>query len=80
MLRLLERPMNVTELIEASGLEQSAVSHHLKRLLLCHFVDVKQNGKERMYSVNKKTAAPLFRLMEKHVKTYCCKTCNHVTR
>lgn len=75
MLRLLKRPMNVTELVEASGLEQSAVSHHLKRLKICNFVTVKQSGKERVYSVNEETAGPLMRLMNTHVKKYCTKLC-----
>ena len=61
MLLLLKGPMNVTKLANKSGLEQSAVSHHLKRLKLCGFVTVQQNGKERVYSVNEDTVGPLFR-------------------
>lgn len=76
MLLLLEKPMNVTELMEASGMEQSAVSHHLKRLKICTFVKAKANGKERVYSVKEDTVAPLFRLMNKHVEKYCQKLCN----
>lgn len=75
MLLLLQKPMNVTELVKKSGLEQSAVSHHLKRLKLCNFVQVKVNGKERTYSVNEETVAPLFHLMNTHVKKYCSKLC-----
>jgi DNA-binding transcriptional ArsR family regulator len=75
MLLLLKKPMNVTDLAETSGLEQSAVSHQLKRLKLCNFVQVKVNGKERTYSVNEETVAPLFHLMNKHVKKYCTKLC-----
>lgn len=76
MLLLLKKPMNVTDLAEKSGLEQSAVSHQLKRLKLCNFVQVKVNGKERTYSVNEDTVAPLFRLMNRHVKKYCTKLCS----
>ena len=75
MMLLLKRPMNVTQLTKKSGLEQSAVSHHLKRLKLCRFVEMKVNGKERVYSVNEDTVGPLFRLMDKHVKKYCCHLC-----
>ena len=77
MLLLLKEPMNVTELTKKSGLEQSAVSHHLKRLKLCSFVQVEANGKERVYSVNEETVGPLFRLMDMHVKKYCkCVCCS----
>lgn len=75
MLLLLKRPMNVTQIVEASGLAQSAVSQHLKRLRLCTFVTAKPNGKERVYSVNEETVGPLFRLMDRHVKTYCRRLC-----
>jgi len=76
MLFLLKGPMTVTALVEKSGMEQSTVSHHLRRLKLCTFVKNKANGKERIYSVNEDTVAPLFRLMNKHVEKYCQKLCN----
>lgn len=75
MLLLLKRPMTVTELVEKSHMEQSTVSHHLKRLRLCTFVRVQARGKQRIYSVNEETAGPLFRLMNKHVKKYCQRLC-----
>lgn len=75
MLMLMKRPMTVTSLVEGSGMEQSTVSHHLKRLKLCQFVKNKVNGKERIYSVNEETMEPLFRLMDKHVKKYCQRLC-----
>jgi DNA-binding transcriptional ArsR family regulator len=75
MLLLLKKSMNVGDLVEKSGLEQSAVSHHLKRLKLCGFVTVETKGKERVYSVNEETVGPLFRLMNTHVKKYCFKLC-----
>lgn len=76
MLMLMKKPMTVTELVEGSGMQQSTVSHHLKRLKLCQFVKNKINGKERIYSVNEETMQPLFRLMNKHVEKYCKKLCN----
>jgi len=75
MLHLLKKPMSVTEIVKKTGLEQSAVSHHLKRLKLCNFVHAKANGKERIYSVNEETVGPLFRLMDKHAKKYCQHLC-----
>ncbi|MCH7730245.1 winged helix-turn-helix transcriptional regulator [Patescibacteria group bacterium] len=70
---------NVTDIVEGVKLEQTLVSHNLKRLHECHFVEVKQNGKERVYSLNKKTIQPLLALMDRHVNTYCvnCKEDDH---
>ena len=70
---LREKPKNVTQLTNELGIHQTSVSHALKRLLDCGFVIVKRNGKERFYSVNKKTIGPLIKLMENHVKIYCAK-------
>ena len=62
---------NVSDLVTTLGLEQSTVSHSLKRLELCGFVEVRQNGKERIYKLNEKTIKPLFELMHKHMNSYC---------
>ena len=72
-------PKNVSDIVEGTKLEQTLVSHNLKRLHECHFVEVKQNGKERVYSLNKKTIQPLLALMDRHVNTYCinCKEDDH---
>lgn len=70
---------NVSDIVEGTKLEQTLVSHNLKRLYECHFVEVQQNGKERVYSLNKTTIEPLLALMDKHVHTYCvnCKVDVH---
>ena len=70
---------NVSDIVEGTKLEQTLISHNLKRLLECHFVEVQQSGKERVYSLNKKTIQPLLALMDKHVSTYCihCKEDDH---
>lgn len=68
---LLEDDKNVSEIVKYLNAEQSTVSHNLKRLLKCSFITVEPNGKERIYSVNKKTIAPLFGLIEKHSDIYC---------
>jgi len=72
-----EGPKSVSEISSKLKIEQSAVSHAMRRLYMCHFVEVKQQGKERMYSINKDTVQPLFKLIEKHVKAYCVKGCVH---
>lgn len=69
--------MGVGAVAEALGMEQSAASHSLKNLLLCHFVSVKQDGKGRIYSINEDTVKPLFDQIERHVNKYCAEGCEH---
>ncbi|MBL7054638.1 winged helix-turn-helix transcriptional regulator [Candidatus Woesearchaeota archaeon] len=56
--------------------EQSKVSHNLKKLSECNFINVKAEGKKRIYSLNKDTIKPILKLVEKHVKTYCNEECH----
>ncbi len=70
---LMESPKNVGSIARSLNVHQTNVSHGLKRLLDCGFVFVEQKGKERVYSVNKKTIEPLLKLMENHVSKYCTK-------
>lgn len=69
-------PNNVSQIVEKTRLEQTAVSHNLKRLLSCQFVHLKQNGKERVYRLNEDTIKPLLALMNKHVTTFCKRACD----
>lgn len=68
---LLDMPMTVNELSKKMNLEQSVVSHHLKHLKGCAYVKASIQGKQRLYTVNKKTVEPLFTLINKHVDEYC---------
>lgn len=79
ILQLLDREgrKNVTDISNNLKIEQSAVSHNMSSLLECHFVEVKQHGKERIYTINGETIQPLFRLIQKHVEKYCAKGCKH---
>lgn len=72
---LQKRPMAVSEICRALGEEQSKISHNLKALSDCHFLDVRKDGKKRIYSLNRDTVAPLMKLVDKHVKKYCRKSC-----
>ncbi|MBW2992153.1 metalloregulator ArsR/SmtB family transcription factor [Candidatus Woesearchaeota archaeon] len=72
---LMARPLSVTEICEALKEEQSKISHNLRKLADCHFLDVEQKGKQRIYSLNKETILPLMQLVGKHVASYCCKDC-----
>ena len=72
---LQDKPMSVTEICNVLKEEQSKISHNLKCLTECHFIDVKQKGKKRIYSLNKDTIVPLMKLVETHIKKYCCEKC-----
>jgi DNA-binding transcriptional ArsR family regulator len=76
---LREQAQSVSEIVKGTRLEQTLVSHNLKRLLECHFVEVERVGKERVYSLNRGTIEPLLSLMNQHVNTYCanCKLNEH---
>ena len=76
ILEILEaKSMSVSEICEVLGEEQSKISHNLKCLTECHFLDVEQKGKKRIYSLNKDTILPLMKLVDQHVKKYCCDEC-----
>ena len=66
---------NVTEISKALNMNQTTVSHNLARLKKCGFVFVKNNGKERIYTLNSKTIKPLMMLIDQHMNTYCKKLC-----
>jgi len=68
---LRNKPMPVSEIVKKSGLEQSNVSHNLKRLEYCGFVNAKPNGKQRIYTLNKETITPLMKLIDKHTNKFC---------
>ena len=70
-------PMSVSTLSKALEVEQSGVSHSLKQLLICHFMTVTQNGKERIYAINEDTVRPLFEQIDRHVRKYCVQACEH---
>ena len=76
ILEILEsKSMSVSEICTKLNQEQSKISHNLKCLADCHLLDVKKQGKQRIYSLNKETMVPLMKLVEKHVKRFCCKEC-----
>jgi len=80
LLALKNRPMSVSELVAFLGEEQSKISHNLRKLAQCHFIDVEQRGKLRIYSLNKETVLPLMKLVEKHVRKFCCEGCGKVKK
>jgi DNA-binding transcriptional ArsR family regulator len=68
---LLKKPQNVSEIIKNTKLEQSKVSHSLKRLYECKIVQVKKDGKQRIYSLNKETIIPILSIVDRHAKKMC---------
>lgn len=75
---LKEKEKSVTQLVKELKVEQSKVSHALKNLRNCKIVDVEKKGKERIYSLNKKTIVPMLKLIDKHANVYCkCEFCSN---
>jgi len=72
---LTESDKSVGEVCEAIAEEQSKVSHNLNILLRCHFVDMRKEGKKRIYSINQETIKPLVDIVRKHVEMYCTGEC-----
>lgn len=68
---LRESPRNVTQIAETLKQEQSMISHNLKPLVRCRFVFVDKKWRERIYSLNRETMEPLFKIIDYHVEKYC---------
>jgi DNA-binding transcriptional ArsR family regulator len=74
---LKEKESSVGELSEKLKVEQSKISHALALLKRCKIVNSKQEGKQRIYSLNKKTIIPMLKMIDEHSKSFCkCKECN----
>ena len=76
--QLRNKEMCVMEISKSLRVEQSKLSHALSGLRECNLVNVKQKGKKRVYSLNKKTLIPILRIIDKHSRSYCggnCSTC-----
>lgn len=72
---LKDKEKSVTEISKQLNVEQSKVSHALSSLKCCNIVEVKQKGKQRIYSLNKKTIVPMLKLIDKHAATFCGGKC-----
>lgn len=68
---LKEKSKSVTEIAQTLKVEQSKISHALASLKCCNLVEAKQQGKKRIYSLNKKTILPMLKLIDKHATTFC---------
>lgn len=70
---LREKNMSVLELAKKVNVEQSKLSHALSSLRHCSIVEVKQDGKKRIYSLNKETILPMLEILDKHENKFCKK-------
>lgn len=68
---LRDRSRSVTEIAESLNQEQSMISHNLKTLESCSFVFSETKAKQRIYSLNRETVEPLFKLFANHSQKYC---------
>jgi len=71
--KLKEKDMSVTELVETLNVEQSNLSHALTSLKNCSIVISKTQGKQRIYSLNKKTILPILGIINDHERKFCKK-------
>ncbi len=78
IIRLLRNgPKNVTGISLELGFEQSRVSHNLKCLENCGFVNLEWDGKHRIYSLDEEHIVPILEGIDKHIDKYnkrleCC--------
>ncbi len=72
---LLKKERSVTEICKTIDEEQSKVSHSLKKLTECNFIQFRIEGKKRIYSLNKETIEPILKLVEEHVQKNCKGEC-----
>lgn len=69
-----KREKSVSELSKELNVEQSKLSHALSNLRCCKIVNVLKKGKQRIYSLNKKTIVPILKIIDKHAINYCSKS------
>ena len=62
---------NVSQISKELKMNQTSVSHNLKRLKTCGFVKSEINKKFRYYTLNKDTIKPLMKLIDKHMSQNC---------
>lgn len=68
---LKQREKSVNELSDKLRIEQSKLSHALSSLNNCNIVNARQDGKKRIYSLNKNTILPMLKLIDKHKCKFC---------
>lgn len=82
IISILQTPKSVAQISEELGFEQTMVSHHLSCLSFCGFVSFQREGKNKIYSLNKETIAPILKIVDKHLKKFASNLyeCNTLKR
>ncbi len=62
--------MNVSEICDELGFEQTQASHSLRCLAFCGLVTASREGKSRIYSINEQTLLPLLEIVDRHLEKY----------
>lgn len=65
---LQDGPKNVSQIVNATNVEQTYVSHSLKKLESNKIVLSTRKGKYKIYSLNKEMIAPLFKILQSNIK------------
>lgn len=65
---LQQKPLTVTEIGEAVGLSQSAISHHLKDLKMARLVTNHKEGRKVIYQLDDEHVHEIFDMAVEHVK------------
>jgi len=71
IIKLLRKsPRNVSEICNELGFEQSRVSHNLKCLESCGFVNTEWRGKNKVYCLDKEYIIPILNGIDAQIKHY----------
>jgi len=62
--------LGVLEISKKLNLEQTRISHYLKCLRTCGILKVKEKGKYRLYFLNKEFTTEIFKVLDRHLKSY----------
>jgi ArsR family transcriptional regulator len=58
--------LSVNEICKAIEEQQTRVSHELRCLTVCGFVNYRREGKNVLYSLNRNTVLPILRAADRH--------------
>ena len=85
---LTKEPLSVQELAKRVNAERSNVSHSLKMLKECSYVQSEKHGKENVYFLvprvleelnsGKSSGEGLFRFMDSHIEKFCHNECKKI--
>lgn len=81
-----KQPLSVQQLAKRVNAERSTVSHSLKTLKECSYVQAKKQGKEMVYfmipnvlaDLNSANSSGKFKFMDSHIEHFCCNDCKKI--